>query len=193
VVETASAGDTTAFVSSLANDHCDYLTTAEEYAAQYYEGASTLFGPRQLEFIVGCARDLAAAGAVQEAQPRHFDFTVHRYLAAPDGKYAERVLGDARFTDSTVDEDAYWELSWTDVSPGDLSWHEPLVHVEAADGSVAADDDGWHLGVTYAGVRGGSHTYRARWYHPPLGRPGRHRFVLRANGPQPEVAGEFFD
>ncbi|MFL6156678.1 MAG: hypothetical protein ACJ72D_11320, partial [Marmoricola sp.] len=97
---------------------------------------------------------------------------------------------------------AYWEQVWTDVAPGDLVWHEPLVRVDAetTEGWQPAehqgrpvDDEGWHLGVTYLGLTHSRHQYVARWYAPPLGRPGRHRFVLLANGPQPEIAGPAFD
>lgn len=191
----AAVGDG-AFVSSLANDHCDYLTTAEEYAAQHYEGASTLFGAQQQAFIAGCVRDLAASlsasDTVQEVQPRKFDFSVHRYLATPDGRPARRAIGATRFADATPTEDAYWELEWTDVCPGDLVWHKPLVAVESEDGRPVATDDGWRIGVTYEGMSRNAHRYRTRWYGPLLGRPGRYRFVLRANGGQPETRSALF-
>jgi neutral ceramidase len=184
-------------ISSLANDHCDYLTTPEEYAAQHYEGASTLFGPRQQEFVAACARDLAhhlaATGAVQDVGARQFDFSTHRYLAIGEGVLVRRELGPVRFVEATPSEDAYWELTWTDVSPGDLVWHEPLVRVETEEGQTVATDQGWYVGVSYLGRKHGRHTYAARWYAPPLGRPGRHRFVLETNGPQPETAGHPLD
>ncbi len=195
----------TAFVSSLVNDHCDYLTTSEEYSAQYYEGASTLFGPRQQAWVAGLARQVADAladGAPAVPVPRSFDFGLHRYLPVPTGTAVGRVPGTVRFAESTSTEDAFWELIWTDVAPGDLHWHQPLVRVEAetaAGWSPASyhgrlvDDQGWRLGVTYLGRKRGGHTYAARWYTPPLGRPVRHRFVLVANAGQHEVAGPAFD
>ena len=189
----------TAFVSSLVDDHTDYLTTPEEYSAQYYEGASVLFGPRQQEWVAGQARQLAddlAAGVGSAPRARSFDFGVRRYLAHPSGVSATRLFGEVRFVEATVTEDAFWEQRWSDVAPGDLVWHEPLVRVEAKVGGrwdAVADDDGWHLGVTYLGRRTGRHGYVARWYAPPLGRPDVHRFVLLANGGQPELAGPEFD
>ena len=192
----------TAVVSSLANDHCDYLTTPEEYSAQFYEGASTIFGPRQLEFMTASARDLAAdlakTGSVADVPAsRTFDFSVQRYYAVPTRAAAPRALQSARFVEATRDEDAYWALEWSDVAPGDLHWHEPLVRVEAQqpDGSwtPAADDQGYCVGVTYLGERGGTHRYEAAWYAPPLGQPGKHRFVLVANAGQPETASQPFD
>ncbi len=194
-----------AFVSSLVDDHCDYLTTPEEYSAQYYEGASTLFGPQQQAWVAGAARRVAedlAAGAAPVPLARSFDFGLHRYLPRPTGIAAAREAQQVRFVEATPSEDPYWEQTWTDVAPGDLSWHDPMVRVEVeseAGWSPAAydgrpvDDQGWRLGVTYLGAARGRHTYAARWYAPPLGRPLRHRFVLVVNAGQPELAGPTFD
>lgn len=204
VLESALEVDT-AFVSSLVNDQTDYLTTREEYAAQYYEGASVLFGPRQLDWVAGQARKVAhdlAAGIGSVSRARRFDFGVHHYLAQPTDVTATRLPGTVGFIEATPAEDAYWEQVWTDVAPGNLRWHEPLVRVEVETGQQwvpavhngrTVDDQGWHLGVIYLGRRHGQHTYAARWYAPPLGSRRRHRFVLIANGPQPEIAGPPFD
>ncbi|MCW2856359.1 MAG: hypothetical protein JWR52_1974 [Marmoricola sp.] len=204
-VLSSGLGVDTAFVSSLVNDHCDYLTTAEEYTAQHYEGASTLFGPGQQTWVAGMARQLAddlGNGVGSEPVSRSFTFGVHRYLAAPTGSTDARVIGRIGFVEATPTEDAFWEMSWTDVSPGDLHWHEPLVRVEVEgdhdwapalyDGRPV-DDQGWRIGVSYDGPERGRHQYRVRWYGPPLGRPGRHRFVLLANNGRPETAGPAFD
>lgn len=43
--ELAPVGVQTIVVAGLVNDYVHYLTTREEYAAQQYEGASTLYGP----------------------------------------------------------------------------------------------------------------------------------------------------
>jgi neutral ceramidase len=195
----------TAFVSSLVNDQTDYLTTPEEYTAQYYEGASVLFGPQQQAWVAGQARKLAndvAAGIASLPRARTFDFGVRRYLPQPSGAGATRLLEGVRFVEATSTENAYWEQVWSDVAPGDLVWHEPIVRVEVAtegnwapasyDGRVV-DDNGWHLGVTYLGRKHAKHRYAARWYAPPLGRPLQHRFVLLANGGQPEINGPAFD
>ncbi|MCW2783699.1 MAG: hypothetical protein JWP74_216 [Marmoricola sp.] len=204
-VEGSALGVRTAFVSSLVDDHCDYLTTPEEYSAQYYEGASTLFGPGQQAWVAGLAHAVAedlAQGIRATPVARSFDFGVRRYLAEPTGEITDRRPGHVSFVEATVTEDAFWSMSWTDVAPGDLLWHQPLVRVEhetptgwapASYDGRAVDDQGWRIGIQYAGVEAARHLYVARWYAPPLGRPGRHRFVLVANGTQPEVAGPAFD
>lgn len=50
-------------VSNYTNGYSGYVTTAEEYAAQHYEGASTLYGPNTLAAYELVVRRLAAAVA----------------------------------------------------------------------------------------------------------------------------------
>src|SRR6185295_13546847 len=47
IAELASVGVCRAVVASLSNSYSSYVTTREEYAKQWYEGACTQFGPRQ--------------------------------------------------------------------------------------------------------------------------------------------------
>ena len=195
------------WVSSLVGDHCDYLTTPEEYTAQFYEGASTLFGAEQQQWVAGVVRGLAQDAqidVVEDAGARTFDFGVHHYLARPTGAEPHPpVVGNARFIEATAREDAYWEMAYTDLPPGDLAWHAPIVRVEVEgpDGWVPAvydgrpvDDQGWRIGVVHRGaMRTGRHRYVVRWFGPPLGIPARHRFVLLDNGRRPGTTGPAFD
>lgn len=202
-------------VSSAANDYWDYLTTAEEYDLQCYEGASNLYGPRTLDFVsavaVDLARRVAGGGVVDEAVPsRRYEGRVHRYMAEehpPGAGPRRRVLAvegaGAAFTEADRWEDGYWEMRWTGGAPGTLRWDRPIVRVErldvgrwlpAVDGAGAVDDSGWHMGVFHLGAAaGGGDLYAARWYQPPLGEPGRWRFVLEANHGHPELPGPAFD
>jgi neutral ceramidase len=50
-------------LATYANEYSQYITTAEEYASQQYEGASTLFGPHTLEAYQLVAAGLARAMA----------------------------------------------------------------------------------------------------------------------------------
>ena len=50
-------------VSNYTNGYSGYVTTAEEYAAQHYEGASTLYGPNTLAAYELVVRGLATAVA----------------------------------------------------------------------------------------------------------------------------------
>jgi neutral ceramidase len=195
-------------VSSAANDYWDYLTTPEEYAAQCYEGASTLHGPQSHAFVTAVATSLASALRPDETVgpnpgDREFRLEAGRYFSPPSTgpiPALRSVRHDPEFVDATASEDWYWELLWLDAPPGDLAWDEPLVAVERLDESGkwvrAVDDQGWRIGVSHEANPGrgsGSHCYAARWYGPPVGRPGKHRFVLLANRGRPERTSSAFD
>lgn len=55
-LRTAGGAD---IVAGLASGYIQYLTTREEYADQQYEGASTLYGPNELDYFLGHVRALA--------------------------------------------------------------------------------------------------------------------------------------
>ncbi|MGH3518939.1 MAG: neutral/alkaline non-lysosomal ceramidase N-terminal domain-containing protein [Haloechinothrix sp.] len=206
----AGSGVARVAVSSLVFDHWDYLTTAEEYTWQCYEGASTLHGANSLKFVTAAVAELAAdvvkTGWVPGHLPRrHFALRIRRYLARPERQPVVRnSLGAPRFTEATVDEEAYWELRWRDVAPGDLDWHEPLLRIETSmDGGSwqpamraerRVDDQGWWTSITHLGRdRAGGHRYAARWFGPDLAGGREHRFVLPANAGQPEYCSEPFN
>src|ERR1041385_6494606 len=56
-----------AHILGLANGYLEYITTAEEYTAQYYEGGSTLYGPGEAAMFVRALSGLTtllSSGAV---------------------------------------------------------------------------------------------------------------------------------
>lgn len=204
-------------VSSVANEYWGYVATAEEYTRQFYEGGHTIYGPNTEAFLSAHAGQLAGAvvGAHQFADVlarRRWDLETKRYLlddrTGPAPAEVERAfVAKATFTDPTAAVDGWWEQTWTDVHPGRLAWHEPLVRVDASDDDGATwrpaevagrpvDDQAWAMEVTHLGAVAGDgspHRYRARW-HDPVNRLGRrHRFVLLANAGRPEVQGPAFD
>lgn len=201
------AGVDRVVVSSVANEYFGYITTPEEYDLQFYEGGHTLYGHETQPFIEAhltrLAAEVAADGGVHDPVGRRdLDLLIGRFLPEPsepsDPAGIDRAIdGPPRFADLTADEDAYWELGWTDVPPGDLHWHEPLVRVEASDGGgrwwPAADDGDGSVAVHYEGDRRGHHRYTARWYRPDVRVDRRHRFVLAANNGRPETHGASFD
>ncbi|HEY4377257.1 MAG TPA: neutral/alkaline non-lysosomal ceramidase N-terminal domain-containing protein, partial [Acidimicrobiales bacterium] len=205
----ASEGVDRVIVSSVANDYWGYVTTPEEYRRQFYEGGHTIYGPRTQPFLAAHAASLAGEvvrrHSVSEVlAERRWDLATRRFLPAPDGHVVtRRIVGSASFTDPTDKVDGHWEITWDDVAPGSLHWHEPMIRVEAADGEGAwaparhdgrlVDDQGWDIEVTYLGAEGDGHRYRARWYDPAFRAGRRHRFVLLANAGQPEVASAPFD
>ena len=201
-------------VSSVVNEYWGYVTTAEEYERQYYEGGHTLYGPNTQPFLAAHARRaaLATVGAgvhQQVGETRRWNLRSRRYLvaASPDAPTPDRhFIGRARFTDPTAEVDAVWEQDWLDVDPGRLRWHEPLVAVEASDDDGAtwqratcddgtpADDLRWACQVVHLGPDDrGRHRYRVRWFEPAHRAGRRHRFVLLPNNGRPHVAGPTFD
>ena len=60
-------------IAGLSNEYADYTTTFEEYQAQRYEGASTAYGPNELEAFISQFRRLVrdmAAGVDSQTLPR---------------------------------------------------------------------------------------------------------------------------
>lgn len=210
-----------AIVSSVANEYCGYVATAEEYALQHYEGGHTLYGPATQPFLAAHARALAAAtvaddsGTVAElCRIRTFDLRVRRFLPRRSTNSSNtptrEFLARAQFHDATQRTDSLWEILWRDVAPGDLDWHEPLARVEVCrnrngpapqwnqahsrDGR-RIDDQGWDIEVEHLGPcrDGEGHRYAARW-HDPIPRAGEcYRFVLPANAGRPELTSDAFD
>jgi neutral ceramidase len=63
------AGVDTVVIAGLSNDYHEYMATREEYSAQMYEGASTIFGPWQLGAIQQESRKLALTMANGQPAP----------------------------------------------------------------------------------------------------------------------------
>ncbi len=186
-----AVGGAEVIVSSVANEYSGYVATPAEYARQHYEGGHTLYGPETLPFLAAhagrLATELGSDPVLADVRAeRAFDLKVTRYLPAATGAAPTvEIPGSARFTDTTARVDAAWEVGWTGPPPGDLAWHEPLVHVERSDDDGpwerAADDQGWDVAVLAVGPAEGDptrHRYVTRWYLPDLRAGRRHRFVV---------------
>jgi neutral ceramidase len=65
----SATGVTHLALGTYANEYAQYITTPEEYSAQHYEGASTLFGPHTLEAHQQVAAQLATAIAEGKPSP----------------------------------------------------------------------------------------------------------------------------
>lgn len=62
-------------VNGLANGYSGYVTTAEEYAAQRYEGASTLYGPNTLRLYERVVAELVAEVVAEQREDEAEDET----------------------------------------------------------------------------------------------------------------------
>jgi neutral ceramidase len=109
-------------IAGLANDYGGYVTTREEYGAQHYEGASTEFGPWQLDAIRQRTAALAAAlrdgettpSTVEPADPKAIfdlpeDLDPVNYDSAPGGKFgAVRIDAKARYRRAEKVRVSFW-------------------------------------------------------------------------------------
>jgi neutral ceramidase len=185
-------------VSSHANGYFAYSTTAEEYAAQFYEGGHTLYGPHTSDALARIASRLAADMVTSpglEDLPRAWRFALatRQFSPIPETPAGQRqLLAEPVFRDAEGIDEPRWSFSWQDVSAGLMDIHEPLAFLETDNGrgewvplvvrGVPADDQGVDLQVRWLGAReAGMAGYELRWFNPPAG-PGRYRFVIRQRG-----------
>ena len=107
-------GVDTVVIAGLSNDYHEYMATREEYTAQMYEGASTIFGPWQLAAIQQESRKLALTLAAGQPAPAG--------VAAPDLPLgpASPVTVDPQSDFGKVVTDA--TASYTQGNTVDVTW-----------------------------------------------------------------------
>jgi len=145
-------------VVGLTNEYLQYVATPEEYALQYYEGASTLYGPNTARFLrdhaVCLARwlgnDKADACRLEQAKVNVLR-SIHRpkltdaelMSGTPGPAAAPHALGVASL-DTTRDALLSVSVKFVGPAPDEVRSHEDLwVEVREANGSaeVLMDDD----------------------------------------------------
>eukprot|EP01128_Nolandella_sp_AFSM9_P009102 TRINITY_DN573_c0_g1_i2.p1 TRINITY_DN573_c0_g1~~TRINITY_DN573_c0_g1_i2.p1 ORF type:complete len:390 (+),score=70.38 TRINITY_DN573_c0_g1_i2:150-1319(+) len=101
MIANGAPSDTVVVIAGLANEYSQYVATPEEYTAQRYEGASTLYGPMTLpayqqEFSVLAKRLMT--GSPAPSYPAQLDYSQDVYQFQPgvffdDGPAGEIVRG----------------------------------------------------------------------------------------------------
>lgn len=147
-LETLWPGSRIALVG-LANEYFSYTTTSEEYAAQQYEGASTLAGPQEGPAI---AEMLAEAAARPDERTGRVAPAAFRVGPKRQAGFSPAMLGRAR---NMVDEDLEsllpaalvreeWRIprvEWSESPDGDWKTAERAVRVrDAATGADAGSE-----------------------------------------------------
>jgi neutral ceramidase len=180
-------------VLGYANAYGHYLTTPEEYDAQMYEGASTLFGRWQLPAIQQTVATLATAmrdgRRVEPGTPAPDLSARRRHHQAPPGTdepHSHRDLGQ-QLTFLWDGRTAIAEF--VGVHPGnDPRRGGTYFEVQKREGLYwrrAADDGDWSTRMYWTrlpSVRGTTRSVVRIQWHVPLGTPpGRYRFVYRGN------------
>ena len=203
-------GVDTVVIAGLSNDYHEYMATREEYSAQMYEGASTIFGPWQLAAIQQESRKLALTMA--QGQPAPAGLAAAALGTGP----ASPVTVDPPSAFGTVVTDAqgsYTQGGSVDVSfvagyPGnDLKTMGSYLYAERRNAQggwdvVAADRDPeltfiWHSSPSLINTElnlAGPSTAEAVWNIPLDTPPGtyriRHEGVSRLSASKPAQAYE---
>jgi len=91
-------------IAGLANEYADYTTTFEEYQAQRYEGASTAYGPNELDAFISQFKRLIAdmaAGVESQTLPAPPTYLSKQISLAP-GVIYDSVAHGKKFGDVTI-------------------------------------------------------------------------------------------
>jgi neutral ceramidase len=182
------------YLLGLAHEYVSYFATPEEFDAQHYEGASTLWGAQAGPFIGHELARLAGTLDVARAPSPH-DFS---YQAGSSRRFGPAFLGEppARRVDGVaaivVDDSGgdprsdFPAAEWWDGAPATMDFvaddrstsPHVTVEVRAADGSwaPAADDSGTEIVTLLVEVLDGRGRWTAIWLRRP---PSRDAHAVR--------------
>jgi len=185
---------------SCANGYFGYVTTAEEYTLQYYEGASNLYGPntgKYIKFQLGhMVEELAANGTRTELPEEGWIFKLRAAKKSfyppkiiPKGK--RKIKEDPVYHPGKYRDEASWSFKWYDVPPYSINFHQPLVSIEVSSDNKAwesliidgepVDDNGSNISIhcLKKNAKKNMGLYQTRWYNPPRGNGKFYRFVIQ--------------
>lgn len=202
-VEEVLPANADTWVTSLANGYTGYVTTAEEYAKQHYEGGHTLYGPNTNAFIAAhlqaLAQQVADTDSVFDGPMRwRFELKSRRYFPQVSGiPVARRQVSAPSWHAATgTEQESYWAFSWRDTDPASIGFDTPLLSIETINEKGQwqvlvlegrpVDDEGYDLAVMQqmpkeggAQKDGKGWQYEGRWYLTEIP-AGRYRFRVAA-------------
>lgn len=171
----------TAAIVGLANGYLQYLATPEEYEAQHYEGAATLYGPGSLGAVRTVLEALTASLA-DGGGARVDSFVVHPGRRVALLPLARGATPSKPRLERAVCRDHVLEVRWFDAAPGDLVPADgPMLRItrsRVGSAPLTVWDDDRLLEIralASAGRRGVP--WEARW-SPPEGTRGAYTFTL---------------
>jgi neutral ceramidase len=186
-------------VAGYSNGYIHYVTTPEEYEAQHYEGASTLFGRWELPAFMQTVALLATAlheGSVPPLGPPTADLS-HRHRrrrgrAVPDVTPTGLAFGDVVVTPrAAYTPGQRVKVTFVGAHPGnDLHRGGTFLEVQRSDGPVwatIADDGDWATRFLWRRVGRSGSEVTILWDIPQDTRPGRYR--IRYNGDSKDAGG----
>lgn len=171
---------TAAMILGLTNGYMEYVTTREEYTAQYYEGASVLYGPGEAAMIsrtlAGLVSQLSSGDVLRSAAAPQIRAELgHRRNIVPRQPAKQQPVpailgtwcsGDTLYARLRMGAVADWAVSTGDVSV------QPRVEIVAdgAAGPVLAWDDDPLFELRLEDGRRGIATWELRWSGAVAGR-----------------------
>lgn len=187
-------------VTSLANGYTGYVTTAEEYAKQHYEGGHTLYGPNTNAFIAAHLQSLAqqvkATDAVFDGpEGWRFELKARRYFPQPLATSVTRqqLQPPAWLQAKPGEQESYWSFTWKDVDPATLGFDRQLLSIETFFNGEwqpllingrPVDDEGYDLAVLLLPRKHNNEWhYEGRWYAQADIPAGRYRFRVASRQP----------
>ncbi|PYP41230.1 MAG: hypothetical protein DMD48_00845 [Gemmatimonadetes bacterium] len=164
---------TEALILGHANGYLEYITTAEEYTAQYYEGGSTIYGPGEAAMFGRALARLAASLSAGDSLPATaappLDLVVghqrrvlpHKSSSRVPAPRVERVwcTGDTLYAWLQLGGAAEWPVATGEVAA------QPRVEVVVDDATrtVVSWDDDPALELRLRSRRGGLGWWELRW------------------------------
>ncbi|WP_205696544.1 neutral/alkaline non-lysosomal ceramidase N-terminal domain-containing protein [Conexibacter sp. SYSU D00693] len=180
-------------IAGLAGDFIQYVVTPEEYGAQSYEGASTLFGRNQATFLQERLADLAGALAAGAPAPEPFAEDPS-YGVKPDGPGFSEGAASGRIVGQPagrVERLGQVRLSWTGGGDGvDRPVDRAFVRAQRLVGKrwrTVDTDLGLHM--LWRATRAGRYTLE--WEVPADAPAGRYRLQVTAS--RYELTSDEFD
>nr|XP_048294788.1 neutral ceramidase [Myodes glareolus]XP_048294789.1 neutral ceramidase [Myodes glareolus] len=184
--------DMTVVVSGLCNVYTHYITTYEEYQAQRYEAASTIYGPHTLSAYIQLFSDLAKAIATDTVanmssgpEPPFFENLIATLIPnipdrTPIGRQFGEVLEAAK-PEYRVGEVV--EVTFVGANPknsAENQTHETFLTVEKYEDSIADwqimyNDASWETRLYWHKGLLGLSNATIEWYIPETAQPGIYR------------------
>lgn len=209
VAEAVDAPISRVRIVGLTNGYLGYVTTAEEYSLQHYEGGSMLYGPNEgqvlLESLTELARSVEADLPVPPVPPvtidvggfsSHFPTPAHD-TGAPRHRSSTFPLFRRADTRDLGDGTAAIRFRWIDGPPGTLRPSDGLLIrissvAQSGNSTLVASDDSASVEVRVVDWEKDRATWEVTWIAPlPLAAP-RYRLEIDNRGrPARPFRGEF--
>lgn len=177
------SGVTSAVISGLANEYADYFTTPEEYDAQHYEGAATVYGRTSSVALQETLVELTHALVGDRKGPKPYPYDPRNGVSAKAKPFSRgakkgRVVSQPKHTAQRL---AHPTFAWHGGARGyDRPVGKAFVRIQRRAGghwrTVESD-----LGLNILWTVDSNNVYRAEWEPTYDHRLGTYRFRITAN------------